>query len=212
MWSVALSCPTLCDPIDSDPPGSSAARFFSLWNFPGKNTVVGCLSFSRGSSQPGDWTVVACVSCTDGRILYHSHHLGSPPWPVEPKTPRGPLSHLQFNKTPSEASYIWDPPLCSLALVCFWKIRIFFFFCCYKCFTKLYVHISIEKKLIKCASSSWKDRCTENAFFLEADHSRFRSLNWTWGFHLATGFLSCNLSALVNKLSISFSLSYLVFS
>ena len=27
-------CPTLCDPIDSSPPGS--------WDSPGKNTVVGC--------------------------------------------------------------------------------------------------------------------------------------------------------------------------
>ena len=30
------SCPTLCDPIDSSPPGSR------LWDSPGKNTGVGC--------------------------------------------------------------------------------------------------------------------------------------------------------------------------
>ena len=29
------SCPTLCDPIDGSPPGST-------WDFPGKNTGVGC--------------------------------------------------------------------------------------------------------------------------------------------------------------------------
>ena len=30
------SCPTLCDPIDSSPPGSRP------WDSPGKNTGVGC--------------------------------------------------------------------------------------------------------------------------------------------------------------------------
>ena len=30
------SCPTLCDPIDSSPPGSP------IWDSPGKNTGVGC--------------------------------------------------------------------------------------------------------------------------------------------------------------------------
>ena len=31
------SCPTLCDPIDGSPPGSSCP-----WDSPGKNTGVGC--------------------------------------------------------------------------------------------------------------------------------------------------------------------------
>ena len=31
------SCPTLCDPIDGSPPGSSRP-----WDSPGKNTEVGC--------------------------------------------------------------------------------------------------------------------------------------------------------------------------
>ena len=33
---VAQSCPTLCDPMDCNPPGSSVC-----WNSPGKNTGVG---------------------------------------------------------------------------------------------------------------------------------------------------------------------------
>ena len=33
------SCPTLCDPIDSSPPGSRP------WDSPGKNTGVGCHFF-----------------------------------------------------------------------------------------------------------------------------------------------------------------------
>ena len=35
--SVTQSCPNLCSPIDCSPPGSPC-----LWNFPGKNTEVGC--------------------------------------------------------------------------------------------------------------------------------------------------------------------------
>ena len=34
---VAQSCPTLCDPKDCSPPGSSIPG-----DFPGKNTGVGC--------------------------------------------------------------------------------------------------------------------------------------------------------------------------
>ena len=36
------SCPTLCDPIDSSPPGSCP------WDSPGKNTGVGCHVFLQG--------------------------------------------------------------------------------------------------------------------------------------------------------------------
>ena len=34
------SCPILCDPIDNSPSGSP-------WDSPGKNTGVGCISFSN---------------------------------------------------------------------------------------------------------------------------------------------------------------------
>ena len=36
------------------------------------------IPFSRGSSQPRDWTHVFCISCIDRHILYHWHHLGNP--------------------------------------------------------------------------------------------------------------------------------------
>ena len=44
MWNTAAaaaakslqSCPTLCDPMDGSPPGSRP------WDYPGKNTGVGC--------------------------------------------------------------------------------------------------------------------------------------------------------------------------
>ena len=71
--SVTKLCPTLCNPVNCSPPGSSVhgisqARILE-W-------VV--ISFYGRSSQPRDWTSVSCM----GRwILYHwgtreTHHLG----------------------------------------------------------------------------------------------------------------------------------------
>ena len=54
-WSeVAQSCPTLCNPMDCSLPGSSLHGIFQAivleWI---------AISFSRGSSQPRDWTWVS---------------------------------------------------------------------------------------------------------------------------------------------------------
>ena len=54
--SVAKSCLTLCNPTDCSPPGSSGHG-----DSPGKNTAVGCLPSSRGSSQLRDQTQVSCI-------------------------------------------------------------------------------------------------------------------------------------------------------
>ena len=58
---VTQSCPTLCDPMDGSPPGSSVhgilqARILEWVAIP----------FSRGSSLPRDRTQ---VSCTSGRYF-----------------------------------------------------------------------------------------------------------------------------------------------
>ena len=39
---ITQSCPTLCDPTDSSPPGSFP------WDSPGKNTGVGCHFLLQG--------------------------------------------------------------------------------------------------------------------------------------------------------------------
>ena len=54
---VAQSCPTLCDPVDCSPPGSSVhgilqERALEWVAFP----------FSRGSSRPRDQTQVSCIA------------------------------------------------------------------------------------------------------------------------------------------------------
>ena len=54
---AAQSCPTLCDPMDTSPPGSSVhgllqARILKWVAIP----------FSRGSCWPRDWTWVSCIA------------------------------------------------------------------------------------------------------------------------------------------------------
>ena len=53
---VAQSCPTLCDPMDCSLPGSSVHGIFQA-----RVLEWGAISFSRGSSQPRDWTQVSCI-------------------------------------------------------------------------------------------------------------------------------------------------------
>ena len=62
-YLVAQSCWTLCSPMDS-----------SLWDFPGKNTEVGCLFLLQGSSQPRSQTSVSCIGKQIFLLLLHSRY------------------------------------------------------------------------------------------------------------------------------------------
>ena len=66
------SCPTLCKPMDCNLPGSSVHGILQAWIL---EWVA--MPFSRGSSQPRDWTHISWASCFGSRVLYHWHHLGS---------------------------------------------------------------------------------------------------------------------------------------
>ena len=54
---VAQSCPTLCDPMDCSPPGSSVHGILQA-----RILEWVAISFSRGSSQPRDRTQVSCIA------------------------------------------------------------------------------------------------------------------------------------------------------
>ena len=78
---VAQSCPTLCDPVDRNLPGSSVhgilqARILEWVAIP----------FSRGSSQPRDWTQVFCIA---GRFF-------TPEIPGKPREKEYPVYLLFF--------------------------------------------------------------------------------------------------------------------
>ena len=54
---VAQLYPTLCDPVDCSPLGSSVHGILQA-------RMLECITipFSRGSSQPEDWTLVSCIA------------------------------------------------------------------------------------------------------------------------------------------------------
>ena len=65
-WLVAKLCPTLLNPKDCSPPGSSVHRIFEArvleW-------VV--ISFCRRPSWPRDWALLYCISCTGRQIRFY---------------------------------------------------------------------------------------------------------------------------------------------
>ena len=82
---VAQLCPTLCDPMDCSPPGSSV-----LGDSPGKNIGLGCHFLLQGNSSNSHIRVF-CI----GRGILPLSHLGSPrarPWPR--KTAEEWLEHV----------------------------------------------------------------------------------------------------------------------
>ena len=62
--SPARSCPTLCDPMDCGPPGSSVHRIL-----PAGTLECVAMPSSRGSSWVRDWTHISCISSTLGRFF-----------------------------------------------------------------------------------------------------------------------------------------------
>ena len=72
-YSVAQLYPTLCDPMNCSPSGSSVCGILQP-----RILEWVAICFSRGSSWPRDWTQVSCVSCFGRWILNHWRHLGSP--------------------------------------------------------------------------------------------------------------------------------------
>ena len=61
---VIESCQTLWDPMDCSPPGSSVHGIFQA-----RALEWVAISFSRGSSQPRDQTLVFHITCTAGRFF-----------------------------------------------------------------------------------------------------------------------------------------------
>ena len=60
------SCPTLWDSMDCSPPGSNVHGILQA-----RILDWVPMSFSRGSSLPGEWTCISCVSCIAGRFFTH---------------------------------------------------------------------------------------------------------------------------------------------
>ena len=66
------SCPTLCNAMDCSPLGSTIHVTFQA-----RIQEWVAMSYSRGSSQPRDWTCVSYVFCIVRQVLYHLSHQGN---------------------------------------------------------------------------------------------------------------------------------------
>ena len=66
MKAKVKSCPTVCNPMDCSPPGSSIQGIFQAWIL-----EWAAISFSRRSSQPRGWTHISCMSWISRWIFYH---------------------------------------------------------------------------------------------------------------------------------------------
>ena len=73
-YSAAKSCPTLCDPMDSSPPGSSVH-----WDSPGKNTGEGSHSPLQGI-VPTQGSNLSSISYIGWQVLYHWATWEAPEW------------------------------------------------------------------------------------------------------------------------------------
>ena len=71
---VIQSCPTLCNPMDCSPPGSSVQGILQA-----RILEWVAISFSKESSQPRDQSWVSCIAGS----LYHLSHQGNSHYLVE---------------------------------------------------------------------------------------------------------------------------------
>ena len=67
------SCPTLCDPMDRSPPGSSVHGILQV-----RILEWVAMPSSKGSSWLTDWICLFYISCVVKWMPYHYRHLGSP--------------------------------------------------------------------------------------------------------------------------------------
>ena len=75
------SCPTLCNPMDCGPPGSSVHGILQA-----RILEWVAISSSRGSSWPKDQTHIYYISCIGRQVLYHYCHLESPSFSIHTHT------------------------------------------------------------------------------------------------------------------------------
>ena len=82
---LTQSCPTLCDLMDCNLPGSSVHRIFLT-----RILKWVAISFSRGSSWPRDWNWVSYIA---GRLPTKPPDQGSNPCPLNWQADSQPLDH-----------------------------------------------------------------------------------------------------------------------
>ena len=96
--SITQLCPTLCDSMDYSPSGSSVHGILQA-----RILEWAAIPFSRGSSQPRDWTCVSCIAgfftiwaTREANLLPYSLNCGGKKSTLPNKANPAPLSWLLF--------------------------------------------------------------------------------------------------------------------
>ena len=104
---IARPCPTVCDPTDHRPPGSSLHEISQA-----RILERVAISFSRGSSQSRDWTWVSWIA---GRLYQwatrEALYLQVPHLRIQPKVVRkylGKNNYRRFKKAKLEFAELWQ--------------------------------------------------------------------------------------------------------
>ena len=105
-WSeVTQSCPTLCDPVDCSSPGSSIHGILQV-----RILEWVAISFSRGSSQPRDWTWVPRIAGRHFNLWATREAKGST-WMQSQKWQNDlctfPRKTIQYHRNPSLCPNQW---------------------------------------------------------------------------------------------------------
>ena len=101
---VAQLCPTLCDPMDYKVHGILQARILEWVAFP----------FSRRSSQPMDWTQVACIA---GRFF--TSWASREAQLISGEVPISSTVQWLYNTVENVLNGIWRIHLCNCINICF---------------------------------------------------------------------------------------------
>ena len=91
---------TLCNPMDVAPPVSSVYGTFQA-----RILEQIAISYSRGSSQPSEWSHISCVSCIGRHVLYHCTS-----WKTTNRILRWPLMFPTLWVRDLQSLYFWHHP------------------------------------------------------------------------------------------------------
>ena len=118
--ALLQSCPTLWDPMDYSPPGSSVHGILQA-----RTLEWVAVPSSRRSSRPRNWTQVSCIAC---RFFTTQSHQGSP---SSKRLHQSSLSgvfcmHLEFSSYMSKQFSCFPSPVLSIHDE--WTLQVLFLF------------------------------------------------------------------------------------
>ena len=118
-----FSCSVVSDSFVT--PWAVPPRLLCPWNFPGKNTGVGCHFLLQGFFPPQGWNLSVLPGLLYCRqILYHQHNWESPDRVFKPSARHPPSSYhyctllCTFYSSNSERLVVPHEPSCCSVLVC----------------------------------------------------------------------------------------------